>query len=292
MKFGSKRSLVFKSMVLLSITRWYNIALTAVAQYIAAFFIFNQWYNRYEILTDIKLHLIVLCTSIFIAAGYTINFFYDKEVDLINYPRRTRLYLAISKEFLLRFYFSLIVIGLLIAFLASFKIGVFFFGFSFVLWFYSHKLKRIPYVRELSATILTIASFFSITLHYGEITYPMFFYGWFIFFVILIREGIKDIEQSKGNAVYSYYSVSIINNTKRFLMVLRLLSFIALLPIALFTIYSGYYHYSLWFMLVIWIILNGAVALLHHKFSNRYISLANTLLKMAIVLSLAGLVWL
>lgn len=288
----SKNSLIFKATVLLSITRWYNILLTVLAQYIAAFFIFNQWYDRWDILLDAKLHIIVLCTTIFIAAGYLINFYYDKEVDLINYPKRTRLFMVISKNFLLNAYVLFVGVGLLIAFMASFKIGLFFLGFSFLLWFYSHKLKRIPYVRELSATLLTIASFFSITLHYNVLNQDMFLYGWFIFFIILIREGIKDQEQIKGKAVYSYYSTFIMNNPRRFLIFLRLCTLLAFVPLVWFGIYNGIGHYSLWIMAVIWLMLIVAVFILHQKLNPRYATIGNNLLKFAIVLSLLGLVWL
>jgi len=291
MNSRSKNSLIFKITILLSITRWYNIALTVVAQYIAAFFIFNQWHNRWDILLDVKLHLIVLCTTIFIAGGYLINFYYDKEIDLINYPQRTRLYMVISKNFLLNTYVSLVLTGLVIAFIASFKIGLFFLGFSFLLWFYSHKLKRKPYIRELSATLLTIASFFSITLHYGVINIEMFLYGWFIFCIILIREGIKDQEQIKGKAVYSYYSESIINNPQRFLDFLKLSSLLALVPLVWFGAIHGLSHYTLWIMAVIWFILIIAVFILHKRLNPTYANLGNNLLKVAIVLSLLGLVW-
>jgi len=286
----SKDTLIFKVIVLLSITRWYNVLLTIIAQYIAAFFVFNQWFDRWQIFLDYKLHLIVLCTSIFIAAGYIINFFYDKEVDLINYPTRTQLYMQLSKHFLLNFYFILIFIGLTIAVIASWKIGLFFFVFSFLLWFYSHKLKRIAYVRELSATFLTIASFFSITLHYGHFTIEMFLYGWFIFFIVLIREGIKDIEQIKGNAVYSYYSASIVNNPAQFLMLLKILAVLAVVPVILFTYFIGSTHITLFFMVAIWFILLSAVFVIHQRFSSMYAQLANNLLKLAIVLSLVGMV--
>ena len=289
---GTLKSWAFKSVVLLSLTRWYNVLLTAVAQYIAAFFIFNQWHSRIQILQDVTLHLIVLCTTIFIAAGYIINFFYDKEVDLINYPKRTKLFLLLNKDFLLKVYFILVLIGLSIATFASIKIGLFFFVFSFMIWFYSHKLKRIPYVRELVATVLTIASFFSITLHYGKISYEMFLYGWFIFFIILIREGFKDQEQVKGNAIYSYYSLSIINNSKRFLTLINVLAAVALMPLLLFYLQDNYSQRTFIIMVIIWMILLFAVLILHKKLNVKYVSMANNLLKLAIVLSMVGLFWL
>lgn len=281
-----------KLLILLSLTRWYNILLTAISQYLAAFFVFNNRSNIWQTLQDANLHLIVICTSLFLAAGYIINFFYDKEVDLINYPKRTQLFLSLNKELLLRIYFGIIIIGLILAFWASFKIGVFFFGFGFLLWFYSHKLKRIPYVREVSATLLTITSFFSITLHYGWINNEMFLYGWFMFFIILIREGFKDMEKIRGNAVYSYYSNLVVNNSGRFLLILRLCSMVSLLPILIFIWRNGVMHQSTWIMSLVWLIQLTAVYLLHKGLNIKYAGLGNNLLKLAIVLSLFGLIWL
>jgi 4-hydroxybenzoate polyprenyltransferase len=281
-----------KLLILLSLTRWYNILLTAIAQYLAAFFVFNNRSTFWQTLQDVNLHLIVLCTSLFLAAGYIINFFYDKEVDLINYPKRTQLFLRLNKEFLLRTYFITIVIGLILAFFASFKIGIFFFVFGFLLWFYSHKLKRIPFLREVTATLLTITSFFSITFHYGWINADMFFYGWFMFFIILIREGFKDIEKIKGNAVYSYYSNALVNNSKLFLLFLRACCLVAFLPIVFFAMLKGLNHITLWTMIINLIVLIGSVFLLHRKLNKTYAGLGNNLLKFAIVLSLFGLIWL
>lgn len=287
-----RKGMFFKLLVLLSLTRWYNILLTLVAQYLVAFFVFNSWENRLNTFFDTNLHIIVACTAIFLAAGYIINFFYDKEVDLINYPKRTQLFLTINKEYLLRIYFTLVLLGLILGFLASFKIGVWFFAIGFLLWFYSHKLKRVPYLREISATLLTITSFFSITLHYGWINTEMFLYGWFMFFIILIREGFKDMEKIKGNAVYSYYSFALTNNSKLFLIFLRLCCFIALLPIAIFIYLKSFNHITIWTMIFNWFILVGSVFLLHRSLDKRFVGIGNNLLKLVIVLSLFGLVWL
>ncbi len=287
-----KDSLTFKIIVFLSIIRWYNILLTAIAQYLAAFFIFNQWYSRWQILTDIKLHIIVICTSIFIAAGYLINFFYDKETDLINYPKRTRLFLHLNKNFLINSYFFLIIIGLILAFMASLKIGIYFFSFSFLVWLYSHKIKKIAYLREITATLLTLTSFFSITLHYALIETDMFLYGWFIFFIILIREGIKDLEHTKGNAVYSYYSSSIINKPSFFLLLLKILALLAYIPIFVFYYIYQFKHNSIFFMIAISFIMLAALFIIHQKYESKYAQISNNLLKIAIALSLLGMVWL
>lgn len=286
------KSKLIKLLILLSLTRWYNILLTMIAQYLAAFFVFNNRQNFKETFQDMNLHLIVLCTALLLAAGYIINFFYDREVDLINYPKRTQLFLKLNKEFLLRTYFIMVAVGLILAFVASWKIGVFFFCFGFMLWFYSHKLKRIPYIREISATLLTIASFFSITLHYGWLSQEMFLYGWLMFFIVLIREGFKDIEKIKGNAVYSYYSLRLLEDPIKFRNILHVLAWSTLIPLGLFIYFMGIAHISTIAMCLVWLLLMAAIFTIQVKVNKRYAALGNNLLKLSIIIAILGVVWL
>jgi 4-hydroxybenzoate polyprenyltransferase len=89
----------------LSIIRWQNILITALAQYLAVLFVFNPGESKLELFLDIHLHLIVLATACAVAGGYIINSFYDLEKDLINRPERTLFNRVVSKDFCLKFYF-------------------------------------------------------------------------------------------------------------------------------------------------------------------------------------------
>lgn len=206
--FQKRNSFNLKFIALLSTVRWKNILVTVIAQYLSFLFAFNTkdalWYS----LIEFNVHLIIAATAFILAGGYIINNFYDLEKDLINRPHRTRFQNLISDAFKLKFYFLLNTIGLLIAFIASWRIFIFFLIYGFLLWFYSHKLSKIVFVRELSACFLTVLAFFSLALYYKMITMSFIMYGASLFFVLFARELYKDIIWLKGDVINGYESIA------------------------------------------------------------------------------------
>lgn len=206
--FQKRNSFNLKFIALLSTVRWKNILVTVIAQYLSFLFAFNTkdalWYS----LIEFNVHLIIASTAFILAGGYIINNFYDLEKDLINRPHRTRFQNLISDAFKLKFYFLLNSIGLLIAFFASWRIFIFFLIYGFLLWFYSHKLSKIVFVRELSACFLTVLAFFSLALYYKMITMSFIMYGASLFFILFARELYKDIIWLKGDVINGYESIA------------------------------------------------------------------------------------
>ncbi|MBI1306219.1 MAG: hypothetical protein GC181_06355 [Bacteroidetes bacterium] len=185
----------------MSIIRWPNVLFTALAQYIAAIKIFTPGIPWYEVLKDFKLHSIVFATAAIVAAGFIINSFYDLEKDLVNRPHKTLFDRVVSKASCLRTYIILNIIGLFFSALGSTKILIFFVLFSFALWFYSHKLQKIPLVREFSASLLSVASFFSIGFHYQFISWPVIALGVILMMILFNREVVKDFRHYEGDKV-------------------------------------------------------------------------------------------
>src|SRR5690606_32770118 len=118
--------------------------------------------------TDLKLHGIVLASIFTIAAGFIINNFYDFEKDLINRPAQTLFSRIISKRIALNYYILFNIIALVVAFASSIKIGIFYSLFAFMLWVYSHKLQHMSFIKELAASILSVAAVFAVLLHYSR----------------------------------------------------------------------------------------------------------------------------
>ena len=92
----------------------------------------------------------------------------------------------------------------MLAFLASFKVFLFFSAFIFLLWFYSHKLKKITFVGNMSAALLSITPFFAIFIYYRLENLLILTYVSFILLIIFIREIIKDLEALKGDVIIGY----------------------------------------------------------------------------------------
>ena len=206
--FQKRNSFYLKIIALLSTVRWKNILVTVFAQYLAFLFAFNTKDDLWNSLVETKVHLIIAATAFILAGGYIINNFYDLEKDIINRPHRTRFQNLISDGFKLKFYLVLNTIGLLIAFIASWRILIFFLIYGFLLWFYSHKLSKIVFVREMTACFLSVLAFFSLALYFKMIVMSFVLYGASLFFALFARELYKDIIWLKGDVVNGYQSIA------------------------------------------------------------------------------------
>src|SRR6187402_243510 len=189
---------VLKVISLFSVIRGYNIPVIALAQYLSAIFILAPEQRALSILLDFRLFIIVMCSSLTIASGYIINSFYDSKKDLINRPNKSQLDRLVSQKTKLQVYFSLNLFVALIAFFVSFRAVLFYSTYIFLIWFYSHKIKKYTLIGNLMAAILAVFPFFGILLYYyfkmplyeiesysGKIA-VIFSHGAFLFLLILI----------------------------------------------------------------------------------------------------------
>ena len=170
-------------------------------------------------------------SAFIIAGGYIINNFYDLEKDLINRPEKTLFGRVVSRRFCLNCYFLFNTVGLAIAMLASWRIFLFYFLFATALWAYSHKFQKIPFVREITASLLSVTSFFSIGIFYKYITLPLFIYGCFAMLIIFSREILKGIEAYKGNTIFGYGTLATWLGKRKSTAGILIINFLALLPL-------------------------------------------------------------
>ncbi|WP_456376555.1 geranylgeranylglycerol-phosphate geranylgeranyltransferase [Lutibacter sp.] len=201
--------LYIKMLSLFSVVRGYNILLIVTAQYLASIFIFSPEKSLRYVLLDVNLYFIVLSTICVIASGYIINNFYDSETDKINRPIKSKIDAIVSQKNKLRFYFLLNFIGVAIAFLVSWRAALFFSVYIFLIWFYSHKLKKYPLTGLFSAAILAILPFFAVFVYYKNFSEIIFTHAAFLFFILLIRELIKDLERIKGDFIQNYQTIAV-----------------------------------------------------------------------------------
>ncbi|MFT4523516.1 MAG: 4-hydroxybenzoate polyprenyltransferase [Bacteroidia bacterium] len=217
-----------KFLALLSIIRWPNVLFTALAQYLSAVFIFNEPAEYLTTLGTLQLHLMVLATICIVSAGFIINSFYDLEKDLVNRPHRTLFNRVISKQFCLQTYFFLNAFGLVISALCSWHVLLYFSAFSFLLWFYSHKLQKIPMVRELTAAFLSVMSVLSIGLYYAQLNWGIIHMGLFIGMLLIGRELIKDLKGIDGDRAVGNTTIPVQFGRLRTKMIYALVSCLAL----------------------------------------------------------------
>lgn len=205
---STNNSIYLKIAALLTVVKWKTVVLTALAQYIAFLFAFNNQNNLEHSLHEWKVHLIILSTALFISAGNILNNFYDAERDLVNRPNKARFQHLVSRSFTLKLYMLLNTLGTAIAFYASWRIGIFFIVFGIGLWFYSHKLSKMVFIGEFAASLLAVTAFFSLILYFHTFNIQFLTYGYTLFIVLFSREIYKAIKSIKGDIVFGYSSIA------------------------------------------------------------------------------------
>ncbi|MEO0527347.1 MAG: geranylgeranylglycerol-phosphate geranylgeranyltransferase [Bacteroidota bacterium] len=274
--------LLLKFLSLFSIVRGYNILMIALAQYLASIYILSPDLPLRKVVFDVNLFIIVLASALVIAGGYIINNFYDAEKDLINKPRKTMLDRLVSQRTKLTTYFILNFLSVLLASYVSFKAVLFFSSYIFGIWFYSHKLKKIPFVGNFVSATLAISPFFAVFVYYKNFETVIFVHAVFLFLLILAREMIKDLENIAGDMAQNYKTIPILYGARLSKTLISILVLLTLGP-ALLLIYNfdvGYMH--IYFIGCIFLLLFFMILLWKSKTKMHYVWLHN-ILKLIII---------
>jgi len=261
---------LIKFFSLFSVVRGYNILVIVIAQYLTSVYILAPDLPLRKVLFDPNLLMLVLASSSAIAGGYIINSFYDSEKDLINRPHKTMLDKLVSQRTKLTGYFVLNFLSAIFASYVSFKAVVFFSLYIFGIWFYSHKLKKYPFVGNITAATLAVIPFFAVFIYYKNFDLVIFVQATFLFLIISMRELVKDLENLKGDLALNYRTIPVVYGEKISKRVLTLLSLLALIPTTLLIAHfeTGYMYFffygSILALIVFQIILWKSVEKLHY----------------------------
>lgn len=258
----TSKLLIMKIVSLFSVVRGYNIPIIVLAQYLSAIFILAPEKRALKVLLDLDLFLIVLASALTIASGYIINSFYDSKKDLINRPNKSTLDLLVSQQTKLRVYFSLNFAVAFLAFLISWRAFLFFSVYIFLIWFYSHKVKKFVVIGNLMATFMAVLPFFAILLYYKNFYEVIIAHATFLFLLLLIREMIKDLENIKGDLANDYKTIPILYGEEISKKIITLLTILTVVPVYVliekFDVgYMDLYFYScliilIFFLLYLW----------------------------------------
>ena len=255
-----QRHILIKFLSMFSVIRGYNILVVLIAQYLTSIYILSRDKSLREVVLDLNLFLIVLASAATIAGGYIINNFYDSEKDLINKPLKSKLDRLVNQNTKLSFYFVLNFIAVILVSAVSFRAVLFFSFYIFGIWFYSHKLKKLPFIGNLMSAILTITPFFAIFIYYKNFEPVIFVHATFLFLIISMRELTKDLENIKGDFALNYHTIPVVYGEQVSKIMLTVLSFLTLIPtyLLLFKYQMGYmylFFYTSLFLLSVFLIL-------------------------------------
>lgn len=254
-----QKHILLKIFSLFSVVRGYNILIIVIAQYLTSIYIFAHDKPAKKVLLDVNLLMLVLASTAVVAAGYIINNFYDSEKDLINRPNKSMLDKLVSQNTKLSFYFVLNFSAIVMASYVSFNPVLFFSVYIFAIWFYSHKLKKLPIIGNLVSAILTIAPFFAIFIYYKNFDTVIFVHASFLFLIIAIRELTKDLENMKGDLALNYRTIPVVYGEKTSKKMITFLIVLTLVPLYLLINkyqigYMSYYFYMAVLLLIVFLV--------------------------------------
>jgi 4-hydroxybenzoate polyprenyltransferase len=277
MSTSKAKQITLKFFSLFSTVRGYNILVLIGAQYLAAIFIFSPTKSLKEVVFDQHLLFLILACVFVIAGGYIINNFYDSKVDKINRPLKAGLDNYIKQSTALRLYFLLNFIGFSFGILISSRAALFFAVYIFGIWFYSHKLKKHPFVGIFSATILTILPFFAVFIYFENFSKIILVCAVFLFLVIMVRELIKDLQNMKGAISNNYSTFPVVYGEKKTKQLAIFLLILTSIPITI--LFSqpalNYMRYYFYFSLIVLVFVG--FYLWQSKTRNHYRTLHNIL---------------
>jgi 4-hydroxybenzoate polyprenyltransferase len=228
-----QKHILLKFFSMFSVVRGYNILIVVLAQYITSIYIFAHNKPVRQVVFDVNLLMLVFASAATIAGGYIINNFYDSEKDLINRPQKSMIDRLVSQNTKLSFYFVLNFMAVIMASYVSFNAVIFFSAYIFGIWLYSHKLKKMPFIGNITSAILTITPFFVVFIYYKNFEPVIFVHAMFLFLIISMRELTKDLENIKGDLALDYKTIPVVYGEKASKIMLTILTCLTAIPIYL-----------------------------------------------------------
>lgn len=238
---------------LLKLTRFGNLIIIGLAQYFTAGFLVGV-----HTLNDIRLFLLSTSTILIAAAGYVINDYYDVKIDYINKPERVVIGKNITRRYAILFHVVLSGMGLLLGLYISWRIAALNVVSVFLLWLYSNSLKRLPFVGNFTVALLTGLSIWIVDVLYRTGSPLIVIYASFAFFITLVREIIKDMEDLKGDNTFGCKTLPIVWGLRRTKLVIYfILSVFSITVVVLNHFYKALpleYYFIFLFIPLLWMV--------------------------------------
>lgn len=217
----------------LKLIRTGNLIILALTQYMCAIFLAGPKEQWATIATDWRFFCLVLSTILIAAGGYIINDYYDVKIDIINKPKRVIVGKLLKRRIAIFAHSFLNFLGIAIGILAGWKIGAVAFTSAFLLWLYSNSLKRLPLVGNITVSFLTFLAVVLTGIYFKRHLDLIFTFAVFAFFISLIREIIKDMEDVRGDAAFGCRTLPLVFGIRRTKLVIYIILALFLLSLLL-----------------------------------------------------------
>ncbi|MCP9764588.1 prenyltransferase [Lacihabitans soyangensis] len=217
----------------LKLIRWNNLLIIAFSQYLVRYFLIQN--AEYSIFSDWRFLILVISTLFIAGGGYVINDYFDVKIDQINKPKEVFVGRIIKRRYALLMHQVFSGIGIFLGLFLGWRIFIINVFSVSILWFYASVFKKKPFSGNLIVAFLTAMSISEIAIYYEPGRIIIHIYALFAFFINLVREIIKDLEDMKGDAAHGSKTLPItlgIRKTKTIIYALLIL-FVVLVLILL-----------------------------------------------------------
>jgi 4-hydroxybenzoate polyprenyltransferase len=221
-----KASPVFTFGAFVKIIRPENLLMVAFAQLMTAFFLVRTTASGLSVLQDYHLYLLIISTVILTASGYMINDYYDVKIDYVNRPKEVVIGKGMKRRMVMILHTVMNITGILIGLLVHPKIGAITFVAAFLLWLYSNSLKRLPFIGNLTVASLTGLAIWIIGIYYQKSELLIITYAIFAFFINLMREILKDIEDRNGDRKHGCKTLPIVLGFRKTKTIIFIIAFL------------------------------------------------------------------
>jgi len=241
-----------------NLIRWKNLLLIVLVQILIKYALIERFTNDFT-LNTLEFIFLVLATVCIASAGNIINDIYDVETDLVNNPDNIIVGDSISEKTALNLFIIFNVIGVGLGFYLSNLVGKSGFSAIFViisalLYIYATYLKQTLLIGNLVISVLVALSIIIVGLFdllpaisfqnqqsHLNIFKIILDYSIFAFFLNLLREIIKDIEDINGDYKAEMKTLPILIGRERTTLLVFILSFVPLFVLI-------YYITTYWYM--------------------------------------------
>ncbi len=232
----------------LQLLRWPNLLMIVFIQYLIRFsfteaigmpYVLDHWYYA----------LGVLCSVLLAGGGYIVNDLYDLETDTTNKPNRITIGKGVSEDFAWYLYFGSTIGAAICAYFLALHVGLDNLWLlaplaSLLLYFYALDLKKRPVIGNVIVSLLSAMPVFLVAVfdiipaasddNAAQVLqgfYVLSAYASFAFWLTLIREIIKDLEDRKGDLLAGYKTLAILIPEKGLKAILAVLILGAVIPV-------------------------------------------------------------
>ena len=215
----------------LRLIRSRNILIVLLNQYMVRVFLIGPKEKWLSYLFNYSQFMLVFATICIASAGYIINDYFDVKIDLINKPREVIIGKYIKRRWAMLIHQILNITGIAIGFFLGLKVFLINILAVSTLWFYSERFKKKAFIGNFLVAILSAFSLIILSVYYQKNTLLVNIYALFAFFISLIREIIKDMEDIRGDARYGCRTLPIIWGIRRtkILLYILIVSFVIIL---------------------------------------------------------------